>query len=151
MIRYMIHQEQILVVKEPAEIVTILGSCVGVALFDLNSGVCGLNHFVLPLWDGSGLATPKYGNVSMEKMIEKMQKEGATLRNMRAKVFGGASMNISDRFAIGERNVNIALDMLEDYHIPVLAKDTGGHRGRKLIFNTETIEVKVFYSGEERH
>ncbi len=150
MIRYMIHQEQILVVTEPAEIVTILGSCVGVAVFDLQAGVAGLNHFVLPLWDGSGLATPKYGNVSMEKMLEKMQREGASLRNVRAKLFGGASMNISDRFAIGERNVNIALDVLAEYHIPVVARDTGGHRGRKLIFNSETTEVKVFYSGEER-
>ena len=146
----MIHQEQILVVREPAEIVTILGSCVGVALFDDHFGVCGLNHFVLPLWDGSGLATPKYGNVSMERMLEKMHREGATLRHIKAQVFGGASMNISDRFAIGERNVNIALDMLEEYRIPVVARDTGGHRGRKLIFNTETTEVKVFYSGEER-
>lgn len=59
-------------------------------------------------------------------------------------------MNISDRFAIGERNVNIALDVLEEYRVPIVARDTGGHRGRKLIFNTETAEVKVFYSGEER-
>jgi chemotaxis protein CheD len=146
----MIHQEQILVVREPAEIVTILGSCVGVALFDKPSGVCGLNHFVLPLWDGSGLATPKYGSVSMEKMIDQMRREGAGLRTIQAKVFGGASMSIADRFAIGERNVKVALEVLGEYNIPILAQDTGGNRGRKLIFNTETIEVKVFYSGEDR-
>lgn len=146
----MIHQEQVLVLAEPAEIVTILGSCVGVALFDTQKGVAGLNHYVLPLWDGSGLATPKYGNVSMEKIIERMLQEGASLHRMQAKLFGGASMNISDRFAIGERNINIAVDVLSEYRIPIVARDTGGHRGRKLIFNTETAEVKVYYSGEER-
>jgi chemotaxis protein CheD len=147
--RYMIHQEQLLVVSEHSEIITILGSCVGVVLLDLTASVAGLNHYVLPLWDGVGLPSPKYGNVSMEKLIEEMQRNGAKLDHIQAKVFGGSSMNISERFGVGERNIQIALDILNDYKIPVIAKDIAGNRGRKLILDSKTGEVKVFYSGGE--
>ncbi len=145
--RYMIHQEQLLVVSQPCEIVTILGSCVGVVLLDLVASIAGLNHYVLPLWDGVGLPSPKYGNVSMEKLIEEMQRNGAKLEQIQAKVFGGSSMNIAERFGVGERNIKIALDILDDYKIPIIAKDVSGNCGRKLILNTKTGEVKVFYSG----
>jgi len=31
-----------------------------------------MNHFMLPLWNGEGLATPKYGTIAMEKLLEQV-------------------------------------------------------------------------------
>jgi len=46
-------------------------------------------------------------------------------------------------FMIGDRNTMLAMQMLEEFRIPVLAKDVGGRVGRKIIMNTETGVVLV--------
>jgi chemotaxis protein CheD len=44
---------------------------------------------------------------------------------------------------IGERNTTLALEMLEEFRIPILAKDVGGRVGRKIIMNSATGVVMV--------
>ena len=44
----------------------------GVCLYDPVIRVGGINHYMLPLWNGQGLASPKYGNIAIEKLLEKM-------------------------------------------------------------------------------
>ena len=75
--------------KAPFMVDTVLGSCVAVCLFDQQLKIGGINHFMLPLWNGNGLASPKFGNIATEKLIEKMQRNGSSLKNIVAKVFGG--------------------------------------------------------------
>ena len=121
-------------------VTTVLGSCVSVCLWDPARRLGGINHFMLPLWNGEGLASPKYGNIAIAKLIEKMLEFGSDRRNLRAKVFGGGVvLNVTNPFMnIGERNIQLAEDTLRIENIPVLSADTGGKVGRKLIFNTET-------------
>ena len=130
--------------KDPHRINTILGSCVAVCLWDPMLKIGGINHYMLPLWNGQGLASPKYGNIAIEKLLEKMKSFGSNQRNLKAKVFGGGEVietNIS-QFHIGERNIQIAFEMLDEYKIPVLGKSVGGKQGRKIQFDTFTGEVK---------
>ena len=56
--------------KERYMVDTILGSCVAVCLFDSVKKIGGINHYMLPLWNGNGLASPKFGNIATEKLIE---------------------------------------------------------------------------------
>jgi len=44
-----------------------------------------------------------------------------------------------DRHAVslGTQNVAAALDLMKDAGIPVIVQETGGIRGRKIIFNTD--------------
>ena len=69
-----------------------------------------------------------------------MIKKGAKLRNMRAKIAGGASMfNFSDKsivMDIGNRNSIAVKNALKVLAIPLLAEDIGGNKGRTLIFDT---------------
>jgi chemotaxis protein CheD len=118
---------------------------VSVCLWDCIWNRGGINHYMLPFWNGEGLASPKYGNIAIAKLIEKMQDLGSDRRNLRAKVFGGGIvLNVTNPFMnIGERNVQLAEDMLRSENIPVLGADTGGKVGRKLIYNTETGIVLV--------
>lgn len=130
--------------KTPHRVSTILGSCVAVCLYDPVLRIGGINHFMLPLWNGQGLASPKYGNIAIERLVEKMLLMGSNRANLQAKVFGGGEVietNIT-QFHIGDRNIKIALDMLNEYKIPIIAKSIGGKLGRKIEFNTETGEVK---------
>lgn len=124
---------------------TILGSCVAVCLYDPTFKIGGINHFMLPLWNGQGLASPKYGNIAIEKLISKLSNYGCSTSNMIAKVFGGGEVIqtiTAKSFNIGERNIELALGMLNEYNIRIVSKSVGGKFGRKIQFNSGTGEVR---------
>ncbi|MFZ5941670.1 MAG: chemotaxis protein CheD [Bacteroidota bacterium] len=123
---------------------TILGSCVAVCFYDTRLRIGGINHYMLPFWNGQGLASPKYGNIAIHKLLEKMQSLGSNKKDLRAKVFGGANIFESnlEQFRIGERNIIIANETLTELQIPVVSQSTGGNLGRKIMFDNSTGEVR---------
>lgn len=127
------------------QIKTILGSCVAVCLYSPEMQIGGINHYMLPLWNGVGLASPKYGNIAIEKLIAKLSELGCNKYKLFAKIFGGADQLINNGsdtlFKIGERNIIIAKKMLKEAGIQIVAENTGGIRGRKIRFDTWTGEV----------
>ncbi|OFY18268.1 MAG: chemotaxis protein CheD [Bacteroidetes bacterium GWF2_33_38] len=130
--------------KEPYLITTVLGSCVSVCLWDPVLHYGGMNHYMLPLWNGQGLATPKYGNIAIKKLIDNMLALGCHKSSLVAKVFGGGEVidtNISN-FQIGERNIYMAKQMLEEERIKIVSSSVAGKLGRKIIFNTFDGSVK---------
>jgi chemotaxis protein CheD len=125
---------------EPHMIDTVLGSCVSVCLFDKRLLRGGINHYLLPLWNGDGLASPKYGNIAIEKLFEKMMVQGSKREDLVAKIFGGSNqMNTS--LDIGTRNIQIADQKLYEMDLKVVARNVGGTVGRKIRFNSGTGEV----------
>jgi len=128
----------------PHYISTILGSCVSVCLWDPVLKYGGMNHFMLPFWNGQGLATPKYGNIAIPRLIEKMQALGSKKTDLQAKVFGGGEVIdiVYSNFLIGERNIQVARDILKEEKLQIVTSSTGGKLGRKIIFGTETGIVK---------
>lgn len=139
-----LYPSTLLVSNSPSVVTTILGSCVAVCLYDPILKIGGINHYMLPLWNGEGLASPKYGNIAIEKLVEKMYQQGSKKTNLVAKVFGGGEVidTIIKQFNIGERNIKIAMEMLEMYNIPIVAQSVGGKLGRKIQYTTNTGEVK---------
>ncbi len=126
-------------------VITVLGSCISVCLWDSRRGIGGINHFMLPFWNGEGLASPRFGNIAIAKLIERMIELGADRNQLQAKVFGGGDMlkATSAFMNIGQRNIVLAEDMLREARIPIVSADTGGKHGRKLVFNTRTGLVLV--------
>jgi len=135
------------VAPEPGYIHTILGSCVAVCLYDPVQQMGGMAHYMLPLWNGEGLASPKYGNIAIERLIQKMESYGSRRYHIKAKVFGGGEVIETQNayFYIGKRNIDTAFDLLADYRIPVIGSSTGGKYGRKIIFNTYSGQVRQRY------
>ncbi len=131
---------------EPHQVTTILGSCVSVCLYDKTMNVGGINHYLLPYWNGEGLASPKYGNIAIPKLIEKMIDYGCSIDNLQAKVFGGKGGFGKDSvYKISERNITLAKDVLKENHIRITAESVGGELGRKILFRTDTGEVLMKY------
>jgi chemotaxis protein CheD len=130
--------------REPYIVNTILGSCVAVCLYDTVWKFGGINHYMLPFWNGSGLASPKFGNIAINKLLEKMQSMGSSQKNLVAKVFGGGNIleASTTQFMIGDRNIAVAKDMLKELKIQIISQSVGGTLGRKIQFNIETGEVK---------
>lgn len=131
---------------------TVLGSCVSVCLWDADAHMGGMNHFMLPLWNGEGLATPKFGNIAIEKLLARMFAMGCRRENLTAKLFGGANVTGrgSDVYMIGDRNAMLACQMLEEYAIPIVASDIGGTLGRKIIMNSASGVVFVSKGGAQK-
>lgn len=70
-------------------LVTVLGSCVSACVRDTDSGIGGMNHFMLP--DDGGRDTigtsARYGTYAMEILINHLLKMGARRNRLEAKVF----------------------------------------------------------------
>lgn len=144
-----IHVGQLHVDKGASAISTILGSCVAVCLYDKSLGIGGMNHYLLPFWNGNGLQTQKYGNISIPKLVESMQQRGSSITSIEAKIFGGASMNVtlqSPNMMIGEKNILVAREILKEYKINIVAEDVGGEMGRKIQFDIQRGKVLLKYT-----
>ncbi len=137
-----LHPATLFVSDRPHLVTTVLGTCVAVCLWDRLRGIGGINHYMLPLWNGSGLASPKFGNIAIARLIERMEEYGCKRVNMVAKLFGGKSGdNEHALLNIGARNADLAEEMMAEARITVAARNMCGPFGRKLIFNTQTSEV----------
>lgn len=136
-----LHPGRVLTSSQGIRIVTILGSCVAVGLWDPAVSAGGMIHFVLPRAPKGGSADrSRYGDTGLAWMVERLRAVGASSASLRAKVFGGAGvLRGDDRNAgrLGMENVEVALRALLDARIAIVAIETGGERGRKVQFDTQ--------------
>jgi len=147
---HFLHAGQVFVSAEPKSVALILGSCVGVCIWDPLNAIGGATHYMLPSWDGKGTASPRYGNVAVTILLQKLLGAGANRAQLRAKIFGGGclfdslrELNSSKEQHLGSRNVEIALEMLAKAQIPVVSTIVGVDRGQRIVFRTDTGDVVV--------
>lgn len=129
-------------------LVTVLGSCVAACIRDRQSGVGGMNHFMLPESNQDadsmvGLPT-RYGTYAMEVLINQVLKMGARRNNLEAKIFGGG--NVLRGFTVsnvGQKNSLFVKDFLALERIPVVAEDLLDVYPRKVYFFPHSGRVLV--------
>jgi chemotaxis protein CheD len=128
----------------PSRVTTILGSCVAVCLWDNVRLVGGMNHFILP-YRGGNHPSPRFGDVAIARLVEEMRHLGCSLGSLRAKVFGGAAVLpiASGGDPVGDQNVRVALGLLHQHGIPVIARRTGGQTGLLIRLFTESGDVML--------
>ncbi|KYH30088.1 chemotaxis protein CheD [Clostridium colicanis] len=134
----------------PKKLITVgLGSCIGIAIYDSNSKIGGLAHIMLPdSTQFNNITNPmKFADLAIPILLERMQKQGAIKRNLKAKIAGGASMfNFSDKsmiMDIGNRNSISVKKVLKELDIPIISEDIGGNKGRTMIFDTTNGVVQI--------
>jgi chemotaxis protein CheD len=130
-------------VESERPLATLLGSCVGVCLYDTGASLGGMNHFLLPtrnreakLDDDALLA----GDACMTALLNGLIARGAARHRLQAKAFGGgAVIEASSRaMAIGARNAEFASEWLARERIPLVAADLQGPWARKLLLVPNT-------------
>jgi chemotaxis protein CheD len=137
--RIYLYPGQIVTSGQPLMVSTILGSCVSICLWDPAAKVGGINHYLLPTNPLNGQSDLRYGNTAIERLIEALLGLGVKKQRIVAKVVGGASIlsSFADaRKSIGDQNVDAARKLLTKHGINVSGEQTGGTRGRKLLFHT---------------
>src|SRR5262245_32597925 len=141
---HFLHAGQVHVSSQPQAIVRILGSCLSVCIWDPVNAIGGATHYLLPAWDGRGTASPRYGTVAIETLLQKLSGAGAKREHLVAKVFGGGCLfdsmrgNEARKESLGERNVETAMAMLGKVGIPVVFAEVGKERGQRIVFQTAT-------------
>lgn len=144
---HFLHPSTMCVKNDGLWVTTILGSCVAVCFIDVKRKIGGINHFMLPYWNGDGLESPKYGNVAILQLFQKMLDFGSKKEDIVCKIFGGAEIlgEQNSIFNVGPRNIELANKMVTDLDISVVNSSTGGRFGRKIYFNSGTGEVLQKY------
>ncbi len=118
-------------------LVTVLGSCVAACVRDPDSGIGGMNHFMLPDDGGRDAVgmSARYGTYAMEVLINHLLKMGARRNRLEAKVFGGGAVMASLASSnVGARNAEFVLNFLKTEKIPVVAKDLLDSYPRKVYY-----------------
>ncbi|MGR9052303.1 MAG: chemoreceptor glutamine deamidase CheD [Gammaproteobacteria bacterium] len=132
-------------------ITTVLGSCVAACIRDRESGVGGMNHFMLPETSKNRLVEGKeavvggaarYGNYAMEHLINTILTHGGKRRNLEVKLFGGGKIIpiLSD---VGLKNIDFILRYVETEGLALLAHDLGDIYPRKLNYFPRTGRARM--------
>ncbi len=141
-----LHAGELFASSTACKVSTIVGSCVAVCLFDQSRRIGGANHYLLAESFGSAQASARFGSVAIPELVLRALALGSRKSDLSAKIFGGASMTAGHGggvLSLGSKNVNIARRILSAEHIPIVAEDVGGERGRKIIFHTAEGQVWV--------
>jgi len=132
---------------------TLLGSCIGVALFERRLKLVGLAHIVMPNSMGRINALGKYADTAIPEVIRQLTKIArAPKLDLTAKIAGGANMfaisSSSSTTTIGEQNRIAVEEILKTLGIPILAKHLGGNSGRRMIVEATNMVVKIHVVGQ---
>jgi chemotaxis protein CheD len=132
---------------------TILGSCVGICLYDPETKIGGMCHIMLPTMKQNSASTKKYADTAIPQMLREMEGRGARRDAIMAKITGGATMfTVSENSMMGEignNNILRVREVLKGLNINLAAEDTGGNYGRTIDFYLETGVLKIKSMGRE--
>lgn len=137
--------------KEPVALETILGSCVGICLWDEQQRIGGLNHYLLPNEQPDTPRSSIYGGTSIDLLVKAMLEAGAVPGQLQAQIFGGNMMfnKLEDIFNIGMENIWLARQKMDAYGIPVVSEHIRARHGIKVVFRTASGEVTVTPLGQK--
>lgn len=126
--------------NKPIELVTTVGSCVAICLYDFSNRCGGLAHIMLPK---SGIASQdclpaKFADTAVPALVHAVRKISGDKTCLSAKIAGGANLfsNLSNNGPnIGAKNVEAVKAALCANKIELVAEDVGGPYGRRIAFN----------------
>ncbi|MDR3750028.1 MAG: chemotaxis protein CheD [Terracidiphilus sp.] len=134
-------------VRHPAILRTLLGSCVGIAFRAPRVGAGALCHPMLPN-SPAGLsrdAGSRYVDFAIRDLARQFDALDARRSEVEVKLFGGGDVLAiacdASRPTVGRLNCEVALRVLKEEGFSVTASSLGGNCGVNILFNTETGEV----------
>ena len=140
----------------PDRLQAILGSCVGLVLFDHKAGLAALAHIMLP---DAGREDPprpgKFATSALPSLMDMLLRRGAARGSIKAKIAGGAAMfklkpATASLLDIGLQNTTKVKELLKAEGISLLGEHCGGGRGRRIMFDPATSGMTVEVMGQEK-
>ena len=131
-----------------------LGSCIGLAIYDPQTKVGGLLHFMLPdstIDPERGKANPyMFADTGIPLLLQQLSGRGAVKRRLVVRAAGGAQMLDQENvFEIGKRNYLAMRKLLWKVGILVHAEAVGGMRSRTVRLELSTGRFWLSEGGEQ--
>ncbi len=130
------------------EVSTILGSCVSVTCFHPVHKIAGIFHSLLAIKNGNVESKNvfNYTDYSLNYLLDKYEGLGINLKELEIKLFGGSDMlciayDWNNKDSVGKNNISIVKKILRQRGLDLVAEDSGGVVGRKIIFYTDNGKV----------
>lgn len=144
---------ELAVARAPKRLMTpALGSCVGVAVFCLETKSGGLAHVMLPKPAGERVGDPaRFADFAVPELVRLLVARGCRRADLRAKIAGGAAMFKGEEFiaGIGQRNLSEVRRQLDLLGIPVSGEDVGEAHARtvEIDLTTGVMQVRSYQFG----
>ncbi|MCG8450886.1 MAG: chemotaxis protein CheD [Pirellulales bacterium] len=123
----------------------VLGSCIGLAIFDTYKKFAALAHIVLPESGGREGPPGKFADTAILHMVQMLEENKASRSSLFAKFAGGAEMfGKLGPLQIGNENIQAVTRVLNKWNIPIIGAHVGGTQGRRISCRTNgelTIEI----------
>lgn len=138
---------QIQLARNDEILASILGSCIGVVIYDPQRKIASFAHVVLPLSGGRPGSPGRFADTAVPAMLQELRSQGANPQQLRAKIAGGACMFGNNQMNIGDRNADEVRRQLKEKKVPLISEDVGGTKGRKVLFSPYTSQMEIVING----
>ncbi|MBF0272477.1 MAG: chemotaxis protein CheD [Magnetococcales bacterium] len=142
----------------PAEVHTVLGSCVSITFYHSRLRQGAICHARKPVHycprSDSGLKICRelgdHVQCSLEFMLAWFDHKGVSRQELEVKLFGGGMMftNLpaardNPMLSMGKRNVDTAMEFIRVSRLHLTASDVSGPWARQIVFYTDSGEIKL--------
>lgn len=156
--QYFLNPGHIIITSRQIPVITILGSCVAITVYSPQSRTGAMFHAMLPEHrDKKNIITnspavspdPDYVDYAFYFIREKFRQNRIDFVNSRFMLFGGGDVISTpfsgNRTSIGLQNISMVKKIIQHEGLSLHAEDTGGNKGRKIIFYPDNGKVFLEY------
>lgn len=124
--------------KTFSRIITMLGSCISVVMYNQGKGIGAMCLSVMP-----------YNNIksAIEWMVSRFDQIGIRGEEIEVKIYGGVEIYLEDNscrdITACRNNIDAAVKFIEGKRMGIKEWKVGGNMDRKLIFNSLTGDVTM--------
>jgi chemotaxis protein CheD len=129
-----------------ATVKTLLGSCIAVTLWHPRRQLGGMCHFLLPTRAGpaNGSLDGRFGDEALELLAREIATTSTKTQDYEVNLYGGADTmpeGAKIKFNIGERNVEKAWEIIDQYGFQLQCVDVGGTDPRNVTIDLTNGQV----------
>ncbi len=141
---------QIVTLRGDESAMSVLGSCIGLVLYDPKNLLASFAHIMLPEKFDREAPDGKYADSAIPAMLEQLAQMGALRNKLTAKIAGGANMfgNVKAK-QIGSENHQAVKKILHELRIPIIGECVGGNKGYRVTFKCKPGSLSVEIVGEQ--
>lgn len=117
-----------------------------VTIFDSTRRMGGMCHYLFPYREARLPSTAKFAAPAIVTLAGMFLSTGSVNEKLEAQVFGGAEdpdAKHRSLVTLAKQNIQVGEELLDKIGIPIVSRDVGGHRGRKIVFTSSTGETAV--------
>jgi chemotaxis protein CheD len=129
---------------EPTQIWSVAASGIAVLMFDQRQKRGGMAHYTRPYRE-KGLSTAIFAAPAIVALLQMLRESGSSDQDIEAQIYGGAVNQSASNFEKGlsEENAKVGFELLRKMELPIIGRDVGGPRARKIVFQSGTGETMV--------